>query len=71
MDRLVALYRFALRSGNRPLAARLRPLLRADPGLRREADRSLRELPRGEPRWSASAERALREVVERLARLAP
>jgi hypothetical protein len=70
MDRLVALYRFALRSGNRPLAARLRPLVRADPGLRREADRSLSELPRGEPHRSAAAERSLRRVSERLARLA-
>ena len=67
MQDLVALYRFALRSGNRPLARELAAILREHPGLREEADRQLAGLPRGPTRWSAAGERAVRRVLEHLA----
>jgi hypothetical protein len=66
MHDLVDLYRFALRSGNRPLAAALAAILRRDPELREQADRRLQELPRGPARWSAPGERAVRRTLERL-----
>ena len=66
MDRLLALYRAALRSGDRPLAAALVRVLRRDPELLERADRELQELPRRPARPSAAGERALRAVLRRL-----
>jgi hypothetical protein len=59
MQELLALYRFALRSGNRPLAEALARAIRSDPFLRRQADMHLQLLPRGQARWSQAAERAV------------
>lgn len=59
MQELLALYRFALRSGDRPLAEALARAMRSDPVLRRQADIHLQLLPRGEARWSEAAERAV------------
>jgi hypothetical protein len=59
MQELLALYRFALRSGDRPLAEALARAMRSDPVLRRQADIHLQLLPRGEARWSEPAERAV------------
>jgi DNA-binding GntR family transcriptional regulator len=59
MQELLALYRFALRSGDRPLAEALARAMRSDPFLRRQADTHLQLLPRGEARWSEAAERAV------------
>jgi hypothetical protein len=66
MHELLALYRAALRSGDRPLAAALARLLRSHPELRAQADRDLQELPRSPPRRSAAGERVLRAVLRRL-----
>jgi hypothetical protein len=66
MDRLLALYRAALRSGDRPLAAALVRILRRDPELLERADRELRELPRRPPRPAPGDELALRTVLRRL-----
>jgi hypothetical protein len=63
MHDVIELYLFALRSGDRPLAAALARALRAAPRLRAEADSALRRMPRARPRWSAGAAR----VVNRLA----
>lgn len=71
MHDLVDLYRFALRSGNRPLAAALAAILRRDLELREQADRRLQELPRGPARWSEAGERAVRRTLERLGRPLP
>jgi hypothetical protein len=54
MDRLLALYRFAMRTGDRRLAARLESALFLP--------------PRGRRRHSAAAERVVDGLVERLAR---
>jgi hypothetical protein len=59
MQELLALHRFALRSGDRPLAKALARAIRSDPFLRRQADMHLRVLPRGQARWSEAAERAV------------
>jgi hypothetical protein len=59
MQELLALYRFALRAGDRPLAGVLARATRSDPFLRRQADIHLRLLPRGQARWSEAAERAV------------
>ncbi len=66
MHELLALYRAALQSGDRPLAAALMRALRADPELRERADRDLQELPRAPARWSAAGARMLEEVLSRL-----
>ena len=66
MDRLLALYRAALRSEDRPLAAALVRVLRRDPDLLERADRELRELPRRPARASPAGERALQAVLARL-----
>ena len=66
MHDLLALYRFALRSGNRPLAAALARALRSDARLRRRADLDLQELPRGPARWSVAGERIVRAVLDRI-----
>jgi hypothetical protein len=66
MDRLLALYRAALRSDDRALAAALVRVLRRDPELRRRADRELRQLPRRPARPSPERDRALRAVLTRL-----
>jgi hypothetical protein len=63
MHHVIELYLFALRSGDRPLAAALGRALRAAPRLREEADHSLQRMPRTRARWSAGAAR----VVNRLA----
>jgi hypothetical protein len=63
---LIGLYRFAVRTGNRPLARRLGRALRGDPALRRQADLSLRALPRGPVRWSTAGERIVRRVMDRI-----
>jgi hypothetical protein len=54
MDRLLALYRFAMRTGDRRLAARL--------------ERALFLPPRGREPRSAAAERVVERLAERLAR---
>jgi hypothetical protein len=54
MDRLLALYRFAMRTGDRRLAARL--------------ERALFLPPRGRKPRSAAAERVVERLAERLAR---
>jgi hypothetical protein len=59
MQELLALYRFALRTGDRPLAEALARALRSDTFLRRQADRHLQLEPRGQARWSEAAERAV------------
>jgi hypothetical protein len=59
MQELLALYRFALRTGDRPLAEALAHSMRSDPLLRRQADMQLQLLPRGQARWSEGAERAV------------
>jgi len=69
MNALLDLYRFALRSGNRPLAARLSAVLSRDAALAAEVDDSLRELPRGPARWSPGAERAVLRTINRLSAL--
>lgn len=66
MDRLLALYRAALRSEDGPLAAALARVLRRHPELREHADVELQELPRLPPRSSAERERTLRAVLRRL-----
>jgi hypothetical protein len=66
MHDLVSLYRLALRSGDRQLAAELAAILSRDPQLREQADGDLQELPRGPTLWSAECERAVRQVHERL-----
>jgi hypothetical protein len=66
MDRLLALYRAALRSENLTLAAVLVRVLRRDPLLRERADCDLQELPRLPPRPSADRERTLLAVLGRL-----
>ena len=63
MDRLLALHRAALRSGDGPLAAALARILRADRELRERAARELQELPRLPPRRSSAGERVLRAVL--------
>jgi hypothetical protein len=63
MHDVIELYLFALRSGDRPLAAALARALRAAPWLRAEADSALQRMPRAGARWSAGAAR----VVSRLA----
>jgi hypothetical protein len=59
MQELLALFRFALRTGDRPLADALARAMRSDPVLRRQADMHLQLLPRGRARWSEPAERAV------------
>ena len=71
MRDLLKLYRFALRTRNRPLAATLTAILRQDPRLREAADRELQELPRGPMHWSAAAERAVWRVMDRIGALLP
>ena len=66
MDRLLALYRAALRSQDRPLAAALVRVLRRDPELRERVDVELQELPRLPPHPSAARERTLSAVLRRL-----
>jgi hypothetical protein len=66
MHDLLELYRFALRSGDRSVAAALAAILRRDLELRERADRQLQELPRGPARWSPAAELAVRRVLKRL-----
>ena len=66
MHELLALYRAALRSGDRRLAAALTRVLRADSQLRERADVDLKELPRSPPRPSAAGERVVRAVLRRL-----
>jgi hypothetical protein len=66
MHTLIALYRFALRSGNRPLAEALARALSADPELSARADLDLQRLPRGPARWSEAGERAVRSVLRNL-----
>jgi hypothetical protein len=66
MQELLALYRFALRSGDRRLADALARAMRTDPVLRRQADMHLRLLPRGQARWSEAAERAVAAALRRI-----
>jgi hypothetical protein len=66
MQELLALYRFALRSGDRRLAEALVRTMRSDPVLRRQADIHLQLLPRGEARWSEAAERAAAATLRRI-----
>jgi hypothetical protein len=66
MHDVIELYLFALRSGDRPLAAALGRALRAEPRLREKADRSLQRLPRAGPRWSAGAAGVVNRLVSTL-----
>ena len=66
MHELLALYRAALRSGDRRLAAALTRALRADRALGERADLGLQLLPRQPPHPSAGRERALQAVLRRL-----
>lgn len=66
MHELLALYRAALRSGDRRLAAALTRVARADRELREQADRELQLLPRSPPRPSAAGERIVRALLRRL-----
>ena len=66
MQELLALYRFALRSGDRRLAEALARALQTDPLLRRQADMHLQLLPRGPARWSSGAERAVSAALRRI-----
>jgi hypothetical protein len=66
MQELLALYRFALRSGDRRLAEALARAMRSDPMLRRQADMHLQLLPRGQARWSEAAERAVAAALRRI-----
>jgi hypothetical protein len=71
MQELLALYRFALRSGDRRLAEALTDAMRSDPVLRRQADIHLRLLPRGPARWSGAAERAVGAALRRIGSTRP
>jgi hypothetical protein len=66
MQELLALYRFALRSGDRRLAEALARALQSDPLLRRQADLDLQDLPRGPARWSEAAELAAAAALRRI-----
>ena len=66
MQELLALYRFALRSGDRRLAEALACAMRSDLRLRRQADLDLQKLPRGPARWSEGAERAAAAALQRI-----
>lgn len=66
MRELLTLYRFALRSGNRPLARALARAVRSDPALLERADRELEAMPRGAARSSPAARSAVRAVLRRL-----
>jgi hypothetical protein len=66
MHELLALYRAALRSGDRRLAAALNRVVRADRGLRERADRELQQLERSPPRPTAAGERIVRALLRRL-----
>jgi hypothetical protein len=57
MHDVIELYLFAVRSGDRPLAAALGRALRAAPRLRAQAYSALQRMPRAGPRWSAGAAR--------------
>ena len=67
MHELVALYRSALLSGNRPLADALARVVRTDPELSERIDHELQGLPRGPARWSPAGERAVQSVLCRIA----
>jgi hypothetical protein len=71
MQELLALYRFASRSGDGRLAEALARSMRSDSGLRRRADLELRELPRGPARRSEGAERAVAGVLGRIGSARP
>jgi hypothetical protein len=66
MQELLALYRFALRSGDRRLAEALGRAMRSDPELRALADLELQALPRGPARRSGAAERAVAAALRRI-----
>jgi hypothetical protein len=66
MHDVIELYVFAVRSGDRPLAAALARALRAAPRLRAEADSALQRMPRAGPRWSAGAARVVNRLAFRL-----
>jgi hypothetical protein len=67
MQELLALHRFALRSGDRRLADALARAMRSDPVLRQQVDLHLRLLPRGPARRSEPAERAVAAALRRIA----
>jgi hypothetical protein len=66
MQELLALHRFALRSGDRCLAEALARAMRSDPVLRRQADIHLQLLPRGPAQWSEAAEHAVAAALRRI-----
>jgi hypothetical protein len=66
MQELLALYRFALRSGDRRLAEALARAMSSDPELSGLADLELQGLPRGPARWSRAAERAVGSALRRI-----
>jgi hypothetical protein len=66
MQELLALYRFTLQSGDRPLAQALARAMRSDRRLRRQADLDLQQLPRGPARWSVGADRAAAATLRRI-----
>jgi hypothetical protein len=63
MQELLALYRFALRAGDRSLAEALGRAMRSDARLER--------LERGQARPSAAAERAVNAALTRLGSMVP
>jgi hypothetical protein len=66
MQELLALHRFALRSGDRRLAEALARAMRSDPALRRQLDLHLQLQPRGPGRRSVAAERAVTAALGRI-----
>ena len=66
MQELLALYRFALRSGDRRLAEALARAMSSDSRLRGIADLELQALPRGPARRSGAAERAVAGALRRI-----
>jgi hypothetical protein len=65
-ERMIALYRFAVRSGRRVTAKRLARILRPDSPAREQADRALMEIRRGPARWSATGARVVERLMTRL-----
>jgi hypothetical protein len=67
MSDLIKLYLFALRAGDRPLAAALGRTLGGDAALRDAADQALQRLPRGPSRRTAGAARVVNRLASTLA----
>jgi hypothetical protein len=70
MQELLALYRFALRSGDGRLAEALARAMRSDAELHAQADLALQALPRGAAGRARAGRAAERAVVAALRRMA-